>query len=390
MTQNGGEANVSCKANACPNIQDNKNLGQCLICNENFHFTGAGVKKNAQFVCKTCSTAFSILTNFQETVKTLNKALLENIQQITKLQKELSEKHDECNVLKAENSMLKQKVVTVACSCGDDGKGGPNYSDPAAEAIKDHLVLTDFTLKDLDPNKLSDTTLVVLPTAKTASVTDKLLSFHGSSFKSVTHHVAANDLKDIKDEPDKIPEVIAKYKDLVQQSKAIGEQVIVSAVCPRLDDVRDLVDPFNAALQVLCEEAEVDYIDHTKSFTLGDGRFNDGYVWKSGPALTKPGVNAVARNLKLHVKPDIGDVTKDRTQSASGNHGKGNRPSSGGNRGNGNRHNNRDSSDVRINSDGCRFCNEPGHNIATCGFKQPALCTICKRRGHKAKHHTRR
>ncbi len=77
------------------------------------------------------------------------------------------------------------------------------------------------------------------------------------------------------------------------------------------NDVTELVEPFNTNLQVLCEDKDCEFLDHTPIFTLGDGSINDGYLTQGkGPHLTKAGFNKVAKNLKLQVKTGVTDVTK--------------------------------------------------------------------------------
>ena len=286
--------------------------------------------------------------------------------------------HDECAKLKDENKRLQERVNStkdpVLSTQTVDVSGSP---DP-----NDHLVIVDSVLRDIDEVKLEQTSVQKIPGARIADVVKKLETYHGESFKSVTLHIATNDLYDLRDEPDKVQDVVDNYKNLIQQTKPIADQVCVSSVCPRLDCVKDLVQPFNTALKVLCDEMEVNFVDHTSSFTLGDGCINDGYLWKNGPHLTRPGVNCVVRKLKMLIKPGITDVTKDRLGVT---HNSTSRP-----RSDLSRPRNDLLSDVIIHKDGCRQCNERGHNTDTCGHSRPVMCNHCKRLGHKEKHHRSR
>ena len=272
--------------------------------------------------------------------------------QLQKLQKEVTD-------LKAQ--------VNTASTVKPEGKNDA-YPPPA----KANLVISDSMLRDVDQSKLNDTTLVVMPGAKISALRDRLKVYHGASFNSITCHVATNDLESIKDDQDKLQEVVNEYNELINESKAVSEAVIVSSVCPRSDEVNDLVQPFNDALKAVCNDnPNVSFIDNTPSFTLGDGKINDGYIWKNGPHLTRPGVNCLARNLKMNIKQGVNDVTRNHqhTQHRRGTD-----------------HSMNDT-DIKINRDGCRNCNERGHNVSTCRHSRPVLCNICKCRGHKAKHH---
>ncbi len=118
-------------------------------------------------------------------------------------------------------------------------------------------------------------------------------------------------LTDAKDKPYTLPDIIEKYSTLIDEAKAIAHHVTVSSVCPRLDEGRQLVEPFNTHLHVLCEDKECDFVDHTPIFTLGDGSTNDEYLTQGKvPHLTKTGLNKVAKNLKLAMKSGITDVTR--------------------------------------------------------------------------------
>jgi hypothetical protein len=332
-----------CSSPACPSKEDNKNLGQCMICQSYYHYQCAKVGNKTKFVCSSCKETVVTMKSLQSTILSLNNLLSTNVETITSLQHDLNHRqeqyrllHDECVKLKEENRRLQELAKNTqndpVLSMQTDNVSGSLDSS-------DHLVIVDSVLRDIDEEKLVQTNVQKLPGGRIANVQKKLESYHGASYKSVTLHVATNDLYDLRDEPEKIQDAVDNYKSLIQQAKPIADQVHISSVCPRLDCVKELVQPFNAALKVLCEETGVNFIDHTPSFTLGDGDINDGYLWKHGPHLTRPGVNCVVRKLRMLVKPGITDVSKDRY---SLNQTRSSRPRT-------------DSSDVIINKDGCRI-----------------------------------
>ena len=367
-----------CNFTDCPNNKDNKNNSQCMICQELYHYTCANVSNKARFVCATCRDTVKNMRSLQSTIQALNELLTNNVKTTRTLQSELKEKHEQYVLLVNENAKLKEENSRLQPK-RRNGQQQPRIETPDLENNCDHLVITDSMLKDVDENKLSSTAFHKIPGARISAVEKKLESFQGVSYKTVTLHVATNDLYDIKDDSSKIPDVINNFKKLVQQVKALGDQVCISSVCPRLDQVGELVEPFNVALKVLCEEMMVKYIDHTPSFTLADGRVNDGYLWRNGPHLTKQGTNCVIRNLQIPLKPNVTEATKDRfdTYASALRHTNENRTSPA-------------NMDVNIHRDGCRHCNERGHNVSSCHHSRPVMCNICKLRGHKAKHHRSR
>ncbi len=217
--------------------------------------------------------------------------------------------------------------------------------------------------------------------------------YHGIRADRIVLMTDTVNLMDAKDKPETIPDIIDKYFSLIDEAKAIAHHVTVSSVCPRLDDVRQLVEPFNTHLQVLCEDKECDFVDHNPNFTLGDGSTNDGY-------LTKTGLNKVAKNLKLAMKSGNTDVTRSypaRKSTPDFHQSDGNRTSY---------HDHKPSHEKRgtakgdappkdwypnvvFNRDGCVLCNEGGHSSSECHHQHtgPVFCHHCQAPGHKAKHH---
>ena len=145
------ESDVFCKHSECVNAQDNKNIGHCLICHAAFHFSCTGVKNKATFVCSPCSGAVKSAQTIQDSVLALNKTLLENVKLITKLQNDLAVKHQECLTLKDEISSLKQQGKSIPSPCACRTKNRDEHS--TVVKTKGHLVMADFTLKDLDPQQ---------------------------------------------------------------------------------------------------------------------------------------------------------------------------------------------------------------------------------------------
>lgn len=353
--ENGTIIDKHCNDSKCLNINDAKNNGQCLICHKLYHYTCAGVKTKTVFTCNECAQTVLSIKHMNDTLN----VILAQVQSIA----------SECKNLRNENEVLKNKLLKHNAMEIKSNEDGLLMKDNDTK----HLVITDSILRDVDESKLQDTKFEVVADARVATITDNLVNYHGKSFESVTYHVATNDLTDIKDDPERITEVIDKYKVLISDTKALTNTVIVSSVCPRMDEVAEMIDPFNSALKVLCDDEAVDFIDNTPSFTLSNGDTNDGYIWRNGPYLTKPGVNCVAKNIRLHKIKDLSDVTKSYNKSAP------NKQTSAYQR--------LSQSNIRINRNGCRYCNEPGHNTATCRHSGPVLCNTCKCRGHKTKHH---
>ena len=366
MGENGSEV-LFCNAPECPTKQDNKNCGNCLICRLPFHYSCVGIKNKCNFVCTLCATAVTCIKRLNDTAEEVEKT---QKLKYDDLKNDFDRMKKECGDMRKQLIKLEKQVSDLKAQMNVKTQNKPQ-NDANPPPAKSNLVLSDSILRDVDHNKLDDTTMIVMPGAKIAALHNRLKDYHGSSFNSVTFHVATNDLEGIKDDQDKLQDVVNEYSELIDDSKAISETVVVSSICPRLDEINDLVQPFNEALKSICDECpKVSFIDNTPSFTLGDGKINDGYIWKNGPHLTRPGVNCLARNLKLKLRQGERDVTRTHqyTQRSGAD-----RPVN--------------DSNIRIHRDGCRNCNERGHNVSTCRHSRPVICNVCKCRGHKAKHH---
>ncbi len=101
----------------------------------------------------------------------------------------------------------------------------------------------------VDPPKLVATKLVPMSGGRVHTLKEELMKpeYHGAKYRKVTHN-----LQDAKGEVAKLPGVVEQYKELISNSKAIAEKVIVSSVCPRLDDVvSELVEPLNTSLKMM-------------------------------------------------------------------------------------------------------------------------------------------
>ena len=282
-----GENDVYCNAEGCNDKNGSKNTGDCIICRRTYHYTCAGAKSRSVFTCPICVSAVTNIDRLSKIADDLEKSYSLKYDE---LKKELDKKAAQCSENEKEIAALKKEVADLKSQTGMSS-GASKSTDEGGGTATAHLVLADSILRDVDITKLKDTTFVSQSGAKISNLRDKLNSHHGSSFDSITLHVATNDLESISEHPDKIPDVIEEYSKLIDDAKAMTSTVKVSSVCPRLDGCSELVAPFNAALGVLCQESEVNFVDHTPSFTLSDGVINDGYIWRNGPHLTRPGVN---------------------------------------------------------------------------------------------------
>ena len=356
------------------------NCIQCLLCQKTFHGECVGLSRkpaeSVQFYCDSCKNMPSRIDQILLIVKQTNEELTRQVRLLTAEVNSIKEMNMS---LKKENENLVKEISTLSLNSQKSNWQG--FREKEKTIQHKELVLSDSMLKFVDKDKLDDTSLVCIPDADIARITKELDApkYHGTQLDKIVVMVCTNDMNK---EEDCVDTMLGKYGTLIDKAKSIASNVILSSICPRLDDLSDLVEPINSALTNLCTEKECSLICHRNSFTLADGSVNDGYLLNSrGPYLTKSGLNKVARNLKLNIKKDVNDISIAHHNRAKSNTFR----SEGGNR------NSRPSvPGVRMNNRGCVLCNEGGHNAANCRHREwgPVVCRACHLPGHKAKHHT--
>ena len=92
-----------------------------------------------------------------------------------------------------------------------------------------------------------------------------------------------------------VPEIVAKYKDLIVAAKATARVVTVASICPRgPQQTQACIDSVNAGIQGLCEDTGCAFIDTSELLKLRDGSINEGYYMDDLIHLTYKGQNKVA------------------------------------------------------------------------------------------------
>ena len=400
----------------CQRTENKNEMLQCVLCAEFFHTECIGVTKKAKalpFSCLSCRQIPAKVEKMFELIKELDIDKLSNVvttlldkntllvnevtslkQEISKVRKENCEILNKLTVLSEDNKRLIETVTSISTSVQrlnwtnfrkqDNNHNRPHSGDE--DKTDKELVLSDSMLRLIDSGKLEDTKIVASPGADI----DKILSeldkpdYNDVKYERIVIMLGTNEVQKISDEEADLHESIQKYGELIDKAKSIAKEITVSSVCPRLDKHGDKVAAFNTGLEGICEERNCDFIDQTKTFTLADNSVNDGYLAAGiGPHLSKAGLNKVARNLHLRIKPGITDVMRSYPNRNQANQRSMNQRFSNATK--------REVPGVRYNRNGCVLCNEPGHNAADCfhNNRGPVICRTCKETGHKAKHHYR-
>lgn len=291
------------------------------------------------------------------------------IQHVTDLANSLKEMKDAHQESKAESATLKYEIAELKSKM-EMMTASSTYSSVASSIKaqtppkKETLLIGDSIIRDVDESKLLDTRVKCLRGATVKDVHEEMLKEKREKpHKKVVVVVGTNDCA--KDDMP-VSDIVNQYGSLVTVAHTLAEEVVISSICPRLDqkqhEGRRIA--LNAGLQGLCEDKKCNFVDHTQSFTLADGTVNEGFLLGKGPHLTRTGTNRLARNLKLSsIGDDVTTPRSDKNTSQKYHH-----VSSTGN-----------------NRRGCYNCAERNHITKNCRHDGPITCTSCKRKGHKAK-----
>ncbi len=177
----------------------------------------------------------------------------EHVRLFTEMQEKLHEKE-------SENADLHSRVTTLTVEL--QGSKCGIFTKKSCD-----IVLSDSILGDVDQSKLVNTKMVSLSCRRDHTLQDELKKpeYHGAKYNILTLMASTNDLHDADGDAEKVTVIIEKYKDLINSAKAIAEHITVSSMCPCLDNVKDMTEPFNVSLQVLCEQNGATFIDNTRS-----------------------------------------------------------------------------------------------------------------------------
>ena len=172
-------------------------------------------------------------------------------------------------------------------------------------------VLGSSIIRDVDQNKLVATKCICIPGGHIKDIQGKVDQFPaGNTLCRAVLVVGGNDCDGRQDTP--ISDILAQYKDQIEGAKSIATSVTVSSVCPRRKstELNECIDTLNAGLQGLCDDLQVEYVDHSHSFKLQDGTFNEGFILPDGVHLTRAATNKLVSNLRLELRQ--GEVTAHR------------------------------------------------------------------------------
>ena len=416
------------------NGKDSKDMIRCCFCMAWFHHDCLELAKSETrgvwscFDCrlmpKTIASMAKLIDGLYQAVGVVEKKIGALTDVNRNIERLLDLKQNECGNLKSTVTQLRAEILTLR---------PPSTCSVTQSTERTMDLLTGSSLiRDIDSDKLANTSVVCIPGAKISNIKDEL-SANASFYDNVTLVVGGNDCH--QNPPRTAADIIDSYNDLLDVTCSKANTVTVSSVCPRLTSqaTQDTIEAVNAGLLSLCtDKPNVVFVDNSPSFSLGDGTLNDGYFLPDGIHITRPAVNKLAQNLKLRIRDKAEGACRDRRHHGMQTHRHGiqthksrsyvqhdvvaasdrddrhqaqvepqrddgwqlvqrsrrSRP-----RHDGNAYDQRGSAPSSSYGHGygyrenrrCFNCSERGHLEKDCKYGQPLVCTNCNETGHKSK-----
>ena len=356
---------------------------RCCHCAIWFHTDCMGLTKDEAvgvWPCQECRQMYSQIKKLLEVQET-NSATLRAITKtndflqtsLDKVTADLKAKTSQCDKLQDEVIKLRVEVGTYKAQLDKN-----TWRD---FRCKKALLAGDSLLRDVDEQKLNNTTVTSMSGARIKDLADHMDAVDAESrYNSVYLCVGTNDCGDKEAD---IDAAATSYKTMVTKLTdrvAKPSDIIISSVPPRTDnkDHQERVEALNTALTNVAEDTGATFINNNTTFTLPTGEANDGYLDADGVHLSKNGTNRLVKNLKVPIKAQSTDVTKNKIPSTSSVNDSGWKIVKKDQR--------RRNKNNPINVRGCQNCGETNHNVGTCRHGSKLKCHACNKLGHKARH----
>ena len=293
---------------------------RCCLCANWCHEACVGIESEADrgvlWPCPECrklssrlGTVLDLVTNLTAVIATLTERLDTTEQNRIKDSEALTLANEK---LATKNDTLLKNVIDLsqqvkALTWKSFRKAGQHSS----------VLLGSSIIRDVDAKKLVDTVVIAKSGAKISEVTkevEKLVS----GYDMLTLVVGGNDCDKPTDDSTSVTAIIEQYGNLIDAAHVKAKEVTVSSICPRIKSTAtsQRIQALNAGLVPLCEEKGARFVDHTPTFTLGDGTVNDGYLHADGVHVTSAAMNRMARSLHLPIKDRDAGVCREAKRTA--------------------------------------------------------------------------
>ena len=204
------------------------------------------------------------------------------------------------------------------------------------------LIIGSSVLKGIQTKGLTDTHVCTNRGADINRLIEVVESRDISQYKNIVVHIGGNDFSN----GDSLRHIRNNYESLLYLIKDKSDThsvIMLSSVTPRYGLN---VSPVNEVIMDLCEQFNLQFIDHGFSFYDKNGKVNNGLYYTDGIHLSKKGTATFLRDINSYVS-----ILKNQN-----------------------------------NAGYCYYCGESGHNAIKCRHGQEIQCFSCGCYGHKQKY----
>ncbi|MCG8048029.1 MAG: SGNH/GDSL hydrolase family protein, partial [Candidatus Thiodiazotropha endolucinida] len=153
------------------------------------------------------------------------------------------------------------------------------------------LLVGSSMLKGIKTNELNpNTTVRSFPGATVETLRDRLKDYNIDKCKTVILHVGGNDASNNVD----VDSFSEAFIELLHNLASKDRRLIVSGLIPRKDV--DL-EPYNEKLRTICEDNDIDFIDHYNGFLLATGEMPETHFYKDKIHLNSFGTRKFLSNV---------------------------------------------------------------------------------------------
>ena len=283
---------------------ENREMVRCCLCATWVHIDCIKEREECPpgvwpcFKCRVMPTHIKTLINDVSILTDMLQSLTRKVSSLKNQYDTEAKTRDQAYLkLTEENATLRERIAAMHTEKSESQ--WQNFPKPHGT-----LLLGTSIIRDIDVNKLVGTKCECIRGGAIKDIQGAVDALpQNTKFARAVLVAGGNDC-DSDADTHEVTDILARYQDLISNTKSRAFEVSVSSICPRRksDDVTQRIKDVNAGLRVICEELGANFIDNDPAFYLQDGTINDGYLLPDGVHLTRAATNKLVSNLQLHLR----------------------------------------------------------------------------------------